>query len=182
MWVLHEASQGGTAPAAELTRHCGNCRSQGRFYVLAGCRQGRGLPSTASSPWAGGRHASYLAGGLHPRMQSCAVSMWADNCATWSHQGMFQGMFPTGSALRRPGLMAAAEELQRGVVSVMAIQLISTWEDLTDDHAVVFKAASQLRPAAAGALRRVRAATMRTGQHGDVQSPGRCCVRAASSC
>jgi hypothetical protein len=60
-----------------------------------------------------------------------------------------------GRALQRPGLMAAAEELQRDVVSLMALKLVATVEALSEKHQPVFIAAQQLQPAADGCLRRV---------------------------
>jgi hypothetical protein len=57
-----------------------------------------------------------------------------------------------GRGLRRPGLMAAAEAILPGAVSVMAIVVLATVEEVTDDLLALRNAASQLQPAAAGCL------------------------------
>ena len=93
---------------------------------------------------------------MHFSSQQRACALHAElqcicrNMCFWERRALFS----TGRALRRPGLMDAADEMQKDVVSIMAILLMSTTEFLTDNHGAVFKAASQLQPAAAVALRR----------------------------
>ena len=121
---------------------------------------------------------------MHFSSQQRACALHAElqcicrNMCFWERRALFS----TGRALRRPGLMDAADEMQRDVVSIMAILLMSTTEFLTDNHGAVFKAASQLQPAAAAALRRGHPGVMHTVQHCGAVPPACCCIKAASSC
>lgn len=61
-------------------------------------------------------------------------------------------------ALRRPGLMDAADSVVPEVVSTLAARMLLTMEEITTDPAVWRASVLHLQPAAAGCLRCVRTA------------------------